>query len=111
MAPKAILREEAEAPPLATLTGIDDATTDWPASLAHLALSYDNVGSDFVVIAEISEAPVAGVVGYWAVSVALVPHALVDKYSVRMKKAQRLEENQIRSHSSEEMPLPLLPCN
>ncbi|MHA7681881.1 hypothetical protein [Cupriavidus sp. PET2-C1] len=79
VAPKTILREEAEAPPLATLAGVDDPTTYWPASLAHLALPYDNAGSDYVTIAEISEAPVAGFVGYRTASVALVPHALVEQ--------------------------------
>lgn len=78
-APKTIRREEAKMRPIATLAGIYDPTNYWPASLAHLELPYDSVGSDYVTIAEVSEAPVSGFVGYRSVSVALVPHALVEQ--------------------------------
>ena len=67
------------APPVSAVPGVEDATAYWPASLAHLALPYDNGGSDYVTVAEISETPVNGNVGYRKVSVALVPLNLVDE--------------------------------
>lgn len=68
-----------EAPPVSAVPGVADAAAYWPASLAHLALPYDSGGSDYVTIAEISEAPVNGYVGYRKVSVAVVPLKLVEK--------------------------------
>lgn len=71
--------EKPDAPPASSVSGVTDAASYWPASLAHFALPYDNPGSDYVTIAEISEAPVAGYVGYRKLSVALVPLGLVDE--------------------------------
>ena len=70
---------EVEVPPVSMLAGIADPSSYWPSSMAHLALPYDNVGTDYVTIAEISEAPVAGYIGYKKISVALVPYSLVDE--------------------------------
>lgn len=77
--PKSIFLDAANARPISTLAGIEESNTYWPSSLAHLGLPYDNVGSDYVMIGDISEAPVAGFVGYTKVSVALVPHAVVER--------------------------------
>jgi len=73
--------EPAAPEPLAVsvVPGAADPANFWPASLAHLALPYDDVGSDYVTVAEISELPQAGAVGYRKVSVALVPLAAVEK--------------------------------
>jgi hypothetical protein len=68
-----------EAPLVSTVPGVADAASHWPASLAHLALPYDNGGSDYVTVAEISEAPINGYVGSKRVTVALVPLALVEQ--------------------------------
>lgn len=74
-----IFLDAADAPPISMLSGVKDPGAYWPSSLAHLGLPYDNVGSDYVTIGEVSEAPVAGFVGYHKVSVALVPHAIVEQ--------------------------------
>lgn len=68
-----------EAPPASAVRGVADAASYWPASLAHLALPYDNGGSDYVTVAEISEAPINGYAGSKRVSVALVPLALMEQ--------------------------------
>lgn len=72
-------RDEAKEPPISTLAGIDDPAMYWPSSLAHLAHPYDNAGSDYITIAEITEAAIAGFEGSRMVSVALVPYTLVDQ--------------------------------
>jgi hypothetical protein len=62
-----------EGPPVSAVPGVEDAASYWPASLAHLALPYDNGASAYVTVAEISEAPINGYVGFKRVAVALVP--------------------------------------
>jgi hypothetical protein len=73
------LPEKPDAPPVSSVPGVANPATYWPASLAHLALPCDNPGSDYVTVAEISEAPVAGYDGFRKISVALVPLGLVDE--------------------------------
>jgi hypothetical protein len=68
-----------EALPVSAVPGVEDAASYWPASIAHLALPYDNGGSDYVTVAEISEAPINGYVGSKRVAVALVPLELVEQ--------------------------------
>jgi hypothetical protein len=65
--------------PLSAVPGVDDPATYWPASLAHLAMPYDTAGSEYINIAEISEAPWHGFDGYRKVAVALVPLAMVSE--------------------------------
>lgn len=74
---KSVGRNPTHVPPISTLPGVDDPAAYWPASLAHLALPYDRPGTEYVTIAEISEAPVRGFVGYRKVSSALVPLSIV----------------------------------
>lgn len=68
-----------EPPPVSAVPDMADATSYWPALLSHLALPYDNGGSDYVTVAETSEAPINGYVGSKRVTVALVPLALVEQ--------------------------------
>lgn len=69
----------AEPPPISVVPGAVDPANFWPASLAHLVLPYDAAGSDYVTVAEVSELPQTGYVGYRTMSVALVPLADVDE--------------------------------
>jgi hypothetical protein len=74
-----VSHDAVHAPPLSALHGVDNPAAYWPASLAHVALPYDNPGAEYVTIAEISEAPVGGFVGYKTISVALVPLSVVSE--------------------------------
>jgi hypothetical protein len=43
-------RDAVHAPPVSALPGIDNPAAYWPASLAHVALPYDNPGAEYVTI-------------------------------------------------------------
>lgn len=66
-------------PAVSAVPGAADPASFWPASLAHLALAYDDAGSAYVTVAEISELPHAGFIGYRTTSVALVPLDAVEE--------------------------------
>lgn len=68
-----------EPPTVSAAPAATDPANFWPASLAHLARLYEDVGSDYLTVAEISELPQSGYVGYSKVSVALVPLAAVEE--------------------------------
>lgn len=69
---------EMVSPPISEVPGTTDPVNFWPASLAHLGLPYDDRGSEYVLVGEISYLPQAGYAGYRTVSVALVPLEAVD---------------------------------
>ena len=89
-----------EPPSVSVLPGAGDPANFWPASLAHLALPYDDVGSDYVTVAEISELPQAGHVGYRKVSVALVPLTAVQE----LLESTASTGHEVESHG----PLPIV---
>jgi len=89
-----------EPPLVSVVPGAADSTNFWPASLAHLARPYDDEGSDYVTVAEISDLPYAGHVGYRTVSVALVPPAAVEELMLSTASTGY----QVESHG----PLPII---
>jgi hypothetical protein len=93
-------RSDARIPPLSAMAGIEDPASFWPASLAHLAMPHDAAGSEYVTIAEISEAAVGGFDGYKKVTVALVPLTMASE--VLQSTAETGHE--VQSHG----PLPIV---
>ena len=91
---------EAPVPPLSPVPGTDNPASFWPASLAHLALPDSGTGSEYVTIAEISEAAVGGFDGYRKLSVALVPLDMVSE----VLESTAATGHEVRSHG----PLPIV---
>ena len=98
--PEAVGRDAVHAPPVSDLPGVDNPAEYWPASLAHLALPCEHPGAEYMTIAEISEAPVGGFVGYCKVSVALVPLAVVSE----VLESTAATGHEVQSHG----PLPIV---
>lgn len=85
---------EPQVPPVSDVPGMAEPAGYWPASLAHLALAYDDVGSEYVTAAEVSELPVGGVAGFRRVTVALVPLGAVDELLTSTASAGHEVESQ-----------------
>jgi hypothetical protein len=93
-------RSSARAAPVSALPGVENPATFWPASLAHVAFPHDTAGSEYITIAEISEAHVGGFEGYRKVTVALVPLAMVSE----ILQSTAATGHEIQSHG----PLPIV---
>ena len=58
---------------------MSDLTQYWPRAVAHLQEPYDNVASEYVIIAEINEETYRGYKGLRLVRTALIPLDLIDE--------------------------------
>ena len=91
---------DAPVSPLSAMPGVDEPASFWTASLAHLALPHGVADSEYVTIAEISEAAVGGFDGYKKVTVALVPLAIVSE----VLESRAATGHEVQSHG----PLPVV---
>jgi hypothetical protein len=71
--------QENQAPAISEISCVADASAYWPLSMAHLNRPYSDGASEYVVIGEINDQPIAGFKGYRKVSVALVPPEALER--------------------------------